>query len=308
MRYIISSVFASLLGSVAAAEVPRVLTDIPPVASLVALVLGDLATPGVLVDQGADAHDVQLRPSKAAEIADAAVIFWIGPEMSPWLAETLITLAPKAVHLRLLGVPGTTLRQTGGTTEAQVEHTPPAGDAGHGDHAHPGTDPHAWLDPANAAVWLTAIAGELAALDPENAATYAANADSARTALADLEADLTARLIPARGTPLVVFHDAYGYFAARFGLTVIGAIAYGDAAAPGAAHLRDLQGDMAGRTVCLFPEANHDARQVAMLAEATGARVGTALDPEGATLPAGPGLYAAILRQMAEAIAICAQR
>ena len=56
---------ALLLAPAAHAEVPVVATDIPPVQSLVALVMGELGAPVLLMDRGADAHDYQMRPSQA---------------------------------------------------------------------------------------------------------------------------------------------------------------------------------------------------------------------------------------------------
>ncbi len=105
------------------------------------------------------------------------------------------------------------------------------------DHAHDGTDPHAWLDPANAQVWLAAIADELSRLDADNAATYAANAKAAIARIAALDAEVAQTLAPAQGKPLIVYHDAYGYFAAHYGLSIFGSVALGDATAPGAARL-----------------------------------------------------------------------
>ena len=52
------------MSSSALADVPQVQTDIPPVAALVAQVMGDLGAPGVLLDKGGDEHDMQLRPSQ----------------------------------------------------------------------------------------------------------------------------------------------------------------------------------------------------------------------------------------------------
>jgi zinc transport system substrate-binding protein len=70
MRYIISSILASLPLQ-AMADVPLVITDIPPVHGLVAQVLGDLGTPVLLLEKGADEHDFQLRPSQMQAIAKA---------------------------------------------------------------------------------------------------------------------------------------------------------------------------------------------------------------------------------------------
>lgn len=321
MRYIIrfalTSFLALPLAPVARAEVPRVVTDIPPVGSLVAQVMGDLGVPLVLLDKGADPHAFQLRPSQAADLAQAGLIVWIGPEMTPWLERALNGVGTTGTDMRLLALPGTRLQAYTDPGEAHDDdHGDDHGDAhddAHGDtgpdaHDHSGTDPHAWLDPENANLWLGAIAAQLSNLDPEHAATYGANAAAAQAALVTLEADLTARLAPAVGQPIVVFHNAYGYFTARFGLTVAGTIRTGDAAAPGAAHLRELQARIVGTPVCLFPETNHDPKLIASIATGTNARIGAALDPSGLSLPLGPALYAEMLRGLAGAIAECAAR
>ncbi|MDD8023196.1 MAG: zinc ABC transporter substrate-binding protein, partial [Paracoccaceae bacterium] len=65
MRPITLSLPILLLSAPAMAAVPQVVTDIPAVQSLVAQVMGDLGTPAVLLDKGANAHSYQLRPSQA---------------------------------------------------------------------------------------------------------------------------------------------------------------------------------------------------------------------------------------------------
>jgi zinc transport system substrate-binding protein len=336
MRYTISLTAATLIAGTAAAEVPVVVTDIPPVHSLVAQVMGQLGTPVLLLDRGADAHDFQMRPSQVAALADAGLVVWMGPDMSPWLDRALEGTETAAARMALLGVEGTALRPySGGEGDHGDEEAAAEGEAhdhghaeegheeaaaegeahdlghaeeGHAeeghDHAHDGTDPHAWLDPANAAVWLTAIAAELSRLDPDNAAAYAANATAAAEAVGTLDAAIEAQLAPVKDRPAVVFHDAYGYYTAHYGLSVLGAIALGDATSPGAAHLRELQ-EKAGEAVCVFPEANHDLALAAQMAEATGARLGPALDPEGASFEPGPGLYAALMTGLADGLVAC---
>ena len=84
MRYIISLVLASL-PCATLAKVPNVVTDIPPVHALVGQVMGDLGTPVLLLEKGADEHDFQLRPSQMQSIADADTVIWVGPALTPWL-------------------------------------------------------------------------------------------------------------------------------------------------------------------------------------------------------------------------------
>jgi zinc transport system substrate-binding protein len=324
MRYIITLLATA---TPALAEVPKVVTDIPPVHALVAQVMGDLGTPELLLAKGADEHDFQLKPSQAGAVANADLVVWIGPELTPWLDGAMDGRPEGAAALALLDAEGT-MRRAYGAAKAddhrhaeehghEDEHAEEAGhadehaeEAGHADehdHGHGSEDPHVWLDPGNAKTWLGLIAADLGKLDPDNAATYTANATAAGERIAALDAELAALLAPVKDKPLVTFHDAYGYFADHYGLTFVGSIALGDASSPGAARLSELRGELeAGSVVCLFPEVQHDPALVEQLAEGTSVKIGGALDPVGSSLDAGPEAYAALLRGMATAIAGCA--
>lgn len=317
MRYIISFLLTST--APAWADVPRVVTDLPPVHSLVAQVMGDLGQPELLLDKGANAHSFQMRPSQAAGLQNADLVVWVGPEMTPWLDRAREGIST-AAELRLLTAPGT-YRQDFATDKAGHDHEEGHDEApaeeGHDEHAdenadehadehgHDGTDPHAWLDPANAAHWLGLIAGELSKLDPENAATYAANAAKAQAEIAALDAEIAASLAPVQAQPLVVYHNAYGYFAGHYGLTIAAALAEGDAAGPGAQHIAEIEALLKSGPVCLFPEANHDPKLVTQLAETTGLIAAAPLDPEGSQLDPGAALYGQMMRALATTIATC---
>lgn len=311
MRYIIPLL---LTATPALAEVPQVVTDIPPVHALVAQVMGDLGAPELLLARGADEHDFQLRPSQARAVAGAGLVVWVGPELTPWLDSALAARPEGAAALALLDAEGTVRRAYGEAAAAggddHAEDQDKANDHDHGHdndhgHDHGAEDPHAWLDPGNAQVWLGLIAAELGRLDPEHAATYAANAAAAAEGIAALDAEVAALLASVKDRPILTYHDAYGYFADHYGLTVIGSIAEGDAASPGAARLTGLR-EAVGDGACLFPEVQHDPKLIAQLAEDTGAKIGGALDPVGSSLEPGPGAYAALLKGLAATIAACA--
>lgn len=319
MRYIIALLLTSTaMAGAARAEVPQVVTDIVPVQALAAAVMDGLGEPQVLLDGGASPHSFQMRPSQAAAVAGADLVIWVGPELTPWLDKAIDARADGAAVLGLLAAPGTALRPLL-AGDAEVA-TGDGDDHDHGDGAqgdapaeadeehdhHSGTDPHAWLDPVNARAWVVVIAAELSRLDPENSARYGANAAKAIQAIDAADAAAHAALDPVKDRPFVAFHDAYGYFARAYGLTIAGTIAAGDAASPGAKHLADLQAQMQGAgPLCIFPEVQHDPKLVAQMAEAAGARIGGALDPEGAGVEPGPGAWAAILTGMADTIAAC---
>lgn len=179
---------------------------------------------------------------------------------------------------------------------------------GHDDHAghdHSGQDPHAWLDPENGKVWLGHIADTLAAADPENAATYQANAAAAQAELTTLVAELEAKLAPVQGTPFVVFHDAYQYFEARFGLSAVGAVRLGDATTPSPAQIADIQHEVheAGVT-CAFYEPQYDAGLLETVFDGIDVTLAE-IDPLGVAQTEGPTLYAGLIAGLADSVLAC---
>ncbi|MFZ1725921.1 MAG: zinc ABC transporter substrate-binding protein [Albidovulum sp.] len=295
-----------LYGAPIRAEVPTVMTDIPPIHSLVAQVMGDLGNPVLLLEPGGDAHDFQLRPSQASALADADAIFWIGPNLTPWLDRAL-AITPDAVSVPLLETPGTIYRTYDDSGHhAHTEQSGPDASPTEGPQGHSDIDPHAWLDPTNAEIWLGRIADELAVLDPGNSITYRANASLSQAAIAALDADLQLRLEATKTAPIIIAHDAMGYFAGHFGLSIAATVATGDAADPGAAHLSEIRDLLEkGGIACIFPEALGNPSRIAVLADGTDTRIGEALDPEGRILSPGPELYAELLSNLATAISAC---
>ena len=97
------------LATPALASPPRVVTDIAPVHSLVARVMEGVGTPSLIVQPGASPHEYSLRPSEAQALQDADLVFWIGEDLTPWMADAVETLAPDAAVTALLETDGTTL-------------------------------------------------------------------------------------------------------------------------------------------------------------------------------------------------------
>lgn len=290
MRYIISLILTSL-ALPAFAQVPQVVTDIPPVQALTAQVMGTLGTPVLLLEKGADEHDFALRPSQMRDIATADLVVWVGPELTPWLDRALA--ANPAPALALLDDPAT---KTQSYAPGQAEEEGST------------TDPHAWMNPENAIAWLDLIAARLSALDPEHAATYAANSASAKARVAAMDAEIAAKLAPVADKSFVTFHAAYGYFTAHYHLKAADSLALGDASAPGAARLSELAAQMrAGHYTCAFPEIQHDPALLTQIMAGSETKLGAALDPVGSSLDFGPDAYDALMRGIAKNLHDCLQ-
>ncbi|WP_417807981.1 zinc ABC transporter substrate-binding protein [Thioclava sp.] len=321
MRFIIPLTLATFgaLSSVAQAEVPKVVTDIPAVQSLVAQVMGDLGEPTVLLGQNADAHHYQLKPSQAGALQDAGLVVWIGPRLTPWLERALDGLGAQDRALSLLSAPGTHVRHFSAADahdhsadmDDEEDHDAHASDeSDHDDHASEGAqsdvDPHAWLDPDNAKIWVGLIAQDLSKLDPENAKIYESNAKAAQARITTMDDRLKAQFAPVQDKPFLVYHAAYGYLADHYGLHIAGALSPSDAATPGAAHLVSLRNEAnTDKIYCAFPEAQHDPKMVDILVDGTPVKLGGALDPSGSSLTYGPGLYEALMQKSADTITAC---
>lgn len=286
MRLIIA--FSALFATTAEA-VPHVVTDIAPIHGLVSEVMGDLGSPTLLLPANADAHHYTMRPSDGQVLADADLVIWVGSGLTPWLEAPLDALAPDAEKLALLLSDGWTPR------ELHDEH----------DHDHGEIDPHAWLDPAIANAWLGAIAEALGAADPENAETYADNAERAAVSNVELRSRIATDLQAFAGRSVIWPHDAYGYFADAFGIEGKGAISDTDAAAPGPAHIAELR-EMAqgGEVVCVLLDPEVSASWGDVLVEGTDVKIGQ-IDPIGAEIPLGVGFYSVLISQLADQISGC---
>lgn len=300
--------FSTLLLTGTTLAAPDVVASTKPLHSLVSAVMGDVATPGLIVKGSASPHNYSLRPSDAAALESADIVFWTGHGMELFLADALDTLSTNARVVELAEAPGIALLpvREGGAFEAHSHGDDHDHDHDHDHgHDHDEGDMHFWLDPENAKLMVTEIAAVLGAADPDNAATYQANAEAELVRLDALTEELGETLAAVEGKPFIVFHDAYQYFETRFGLEVAGTVTVSPEAMPGAARIDELRAKVAelGAT-CVFAEPNFEPAIVRTIVEGTEAKAGV-LDPEGAALTEGPDLYPELLRGLANGLVDC---
>jgi len=236
-------------------------------------------------------------------------VFWVGPELTPWLSGAMVSLTGGARVTALLQADATALLPVRDGVMFDTQHSE-SDDHGHDDHADHGhadgaVDPHAWLSPQNGAAWLGVIAAQLSMADPENQTAYAANAAAGQAELAALSAEINSLLAPVRGGRFVVFHDAYQYFETGFDVPAAGSITLSDASDPSPARIAGVQARIrADGITCVLAEPQFNPGLVATVLDGTTARTGV-LDPLASDLAPGQGLYPALLRQMAVTLAEC---
>jgi ABC-type Zn uptake system ZnuABC Zn-binding protein ZnuA len=213
----------------------RVVATTSIVGDVVAQVGGDQIETQQLIPLGVDPHAFEPTPQDARALAEADVVFINGFGLEAFTAD-LIQQAGSGAPVISVSVGIAPLPFEG---EQHEEHEEGEGE----DHEH-GADPHTWLDPNNVMRWTENIEETLSALDPDHAATYAANGDRYRASLAQLDGEIRQAIarIPAENRKLVTDHDELGYFADEYGFTIVGAVIPGTSslAEPSAAQLAEL--------------------------------------------------------------------
>ncbi len=303
-----------LAAGTAHAEVPNVVVSIKPIHSLVASIMQGVGEPALIVEGAASPHTYSMKPSNAAALEKANIVFWVGHGLEAFLEKPLESLGSKAKIVELDDAPGLEKLKfrEGGAFEAHDhgdEHE--AGSEGHthgeaGHHHHEDEfDLHLWLDPANAKAMAAEIEKTLAAADPANAAAYKTNLDALNIRLDTLDKKLVETVAPIKDKPFIVFHDAYQYFEHRYQVKVAGSITVSPETLPGAARLKQIHEKIVelGAT-CVFAEPQFEPKLVNVVLEGTSAKSGT-LDPEAATLEAGPDLYFQLMDGIGTSLKTC---
>jgi len=298
----------------------KLLTSIKPLQLIAAAVQDGAGTPDVLLPPGASPHHYSLRPSDVRRLREADLFYWIGPDLESFLPRVLE--GRSGPNLDVQSLPGLSLRHFGETHEAHAkkhdeheheehghedEH---ADEADKHDHAHrPGSlDAHLWLLPANAQVIAARMAADLAAADPANATRYQANLNAFSERLSTLDQRLKARLAKVQGKPYFVFHEAYDYFEAAYGLKHTGVFSVSTEVQPGAKHVAAMRARLqkAGPT-CVFNEPPLRPRLTDTLSAGLPVKLAE-LDALGGMLPVSATSYEQLLETLGNNLAGCLEQ
>lgn len=231
-----------------------------------------------IVPVGADPHSFQPTASVIRGLAGSRVLFVNGAGLEPWLPQ--VRASAPSVPVKTL-TSGLKLRE-GGEEEEGEEH---AGEE------HSDFDPHAWWDLGLAAGYVKNIQSALTALDPAGKTSYAGNTAAYLRKLSEADAYAKKQFatLPASKRQIVTNHDALNYFAARYGLKIVGAVIPGLSTErePSARELATLITAVkkSGAKV-IFTENTVNVRLAQALAKETGARIAPplytdALGPKG---------------------------
>ena len=280
----------------------RVLTSIKPLQLIAAAVQDGTGEPEVLLPPGASPHHYALRPSDVRRVAQADLLYWIGPDMEGFLPRVLGNRNKPTVAVQSL--PGMSLRHFGADS-----HSHDHDDSGHDDHDHdhrPGSlDAHLWLSTVNARVIAAKMADDLAKADPANAARYAANRDAFGKRLDALDTRVKQRVAGVADKPYFVFHEAFDYFEAQNGLKHTGVFSVASEVQPGAQHVAAMRQRLqAVGPTCVFSEPPMRPRLAETLTAGLPVKLAE-LDALGGFDEADANGYERLLDNLANNLATC---
>jgi zinc/manganese transport system substrate-binding protein len=220
-----------------------------------------------------DPHDYEPRPKDIQQTADAELVVTSGDNLDAWMGEVLENAGGDPFVLDAGA--GRPVTRAGDDTGPEASRF----------------DPHWWHDPRNVEYATTRIRDALAKVDPKATAKIDAGAETYLAKLRALDAGIAKcmNMVPAARRKLVTDHDAFGYFAHRYGIDVVGAVIPSQTtqAQPSAGDLAKLTKTIEREHVqAIFPESSINPKLADAIAGETGASAdhtlyGDTLGPAG---------------------------
>jgi zinc/manganese transport system substrate-binding protein len=251
---------------------PLVVATTTQIGDWARVVGGDAVTVHQILKPNTDPHEYEPRPADVEAASGAEVVFENGDELDAWMGKVL---SQSGGHARVVDL------------GRLVPIDRPGESAGPEASRY---DPHWWHDPRNAEAAVAAIRNALVQADPQGKPVFERNAAAYLSSLRTLDRRIAACLaqVPPPQRKLVTDHDAFGYFAARYGIRILGAVIPSQTtqAQPSAGATARLVRLIEREHVrAIFPESSINARLAQTIARETGASSGYTL--YGDTL--GPG-------------------
>lgn len=270
------------------------------IADMAQNVAGDRLNVETLMPLGLDPHAFEPTPQDVGRIADSQVLIVNGGGFEEWLQEVLDNAGGQRQVIEASA--GLTSRSAREGEAAEMS------DEEEGDSHHDAGDPHFWLDPTKAIAYVENIRDGLSQADPAGKDAYAANAAAYIAQLQELDTWITQQVqsIPAERRQIVTNHESFGYFADRYGFTIIGTVvpSVSTGSAPSAQQLARLVDRIkATGAPAIFLETGANPQLAQQVAAETGVKVVTDLYSHSITPPDGAApTYIDMMRYNTQAV------
>jgi zinc transport system substrate-binding protein len=277
----------------------EIVASIKPLHSLVSSVTQGSDSVSLLIKGSMSPHNFALKPSHAKLLNNAKIVFYIDNQFESALKKTVIGLPTRVRVVKVSSTKQLKLLPTrAGDNWEEDGHD-------HHHHDHGSNDLHFWLEPNNAIQIVKGIVRELSIVYPDNINLYKKNAKKIIKEIKSVDLSIKSILEPVKNKPFIVFHDAYQYFENKYGLNAVGSILLDPEIPPSPKRIIQIRAKIkTTNPTCVFKEPQFRAKIVNTVIENTNVKVGI-LDPLGADLEEGPGMYTNLLKQIASNLKTC---
>ncbi|MCK4705535.1 MAG: zinc ABC transporter substrate-binding protein [Gammaproteobacteria bacterium] len=300
------SLFLLVVSSTIATAKPlRIVASIKPVHSLVAGITQGVSKPELLMSSNQSPHHYSLRPSERKMLANADLVFWIGPSIESFMPRILGSLNNKQKSISLIETQGLKLLPIRQMDHGHDEHD--HDEHGHNkiENQHSKMDAHFWLNTYNADILVDAISQKIIHLDPEHKQQYQANSQRLHNQITQLRNNLQESLSTVK-KPFLSYHDGYQYFETEFGLKNAGFITNSELQ-PGARHIVELKKIIKEQNIkCIFYDAPTKPAMLKSLLANSKAKA-FMLDPVGILITPGEKAWFETLNLMSNQFINCQQ-
>lgn len=282
--------FNLLILPLAHADPIKVAVTVKPVHALVSGIMKGVGEPALIMGGSASPHHYSLRPSERRILANANLIFWVGPELESFMPRILHSLDPATTTIALMASPGLV------HLTARTSH----------DHAtaHSRVDPHIWLSTVNAHAMIDEITNQLIEHDSSNADIYTANRKRLQQRITETD-DQIRQTLQGKTAAFLSYHDAYQYFENEYGLNNAGFVSTGDEVSPSAKYVHELRKTILDQQLhCLFYQAPNRPALVDTLMRDFAIEA-YEVDAIGIRLEAGEDTWFTIMLNLAETYGSC---
>ncbi|MEX2229653.1 MAG: metal ABC transporter substrate-binding protein [Dehalococcoidia bacterium] len=302
---------ALLLGACGSADVRdgegdgiSVVATFPLIGELATRIAGADVAVATLIPLGVDEHAYQPSTTVARTVAGADLALVNGYHLEEGLLSIIVENVRDGVPVVAVsrGLEALEGGHDDEEHEGEDEEAVPAGKGLVDDAAFAEGDPHFWLSVRNAIGYAENIRDALVALDPGGADGYRERATELIAELEALDSEIreTLSVIPAERRKIVVFHDAYEYFAQAYDFEVIASVAPSNPnqAASAAAIAAIVDTVRAEGVTTIYREPQYSAQALDVIAEESGAKVAVLYSIPTDDVPS----YAAMMRANARAL------
>ena len=189
----------------------KVIASFFPLYDFTRQVAGDRAEVSVMVPPGVEPHDWEPTPRQIQDARNADMLVFNGAGFEAWVERIDAKFAVNTSEgLELLASEGHDEEHEEGEGHEEERDD---------EHEHGAFDPHIWLNPVLAKHQVEMIRSGLVTIDPENADYYNTNAARFSSELDELDIFIASELSSCEKSEFIAFHEAFSYFALRYGLT-----------------------------------------------------------------------------------------